>query len=625
MSVCFGCLNMLGQSADPDILSTMDAVAKDYGPDGGGVYVNGQIGLGSRLLHITPEDQFEQQPWHTSGIALVARVRLDNRAELFEALNLIDRRELSDSALIAAAYRQWGDQCVERLQGDWAFALWDDVRQRLLVARDATGNTALYWWLANGLFLFSTTIKAILAHPVVPRRPNSIFVGSILTGLTLDGVLDATAYDGVKRLLPGHFIHVVDGKVHVRRWWRPEELAPLEMPTLDDYYSSFLEIYEEAVAQCLRIHHGGVAVTLSGGLDSGSVAALAAPRLLQQGQALKAYVHTPMYDPVGAGKNRIGNEFPLAALTAKHVGNINPVALKSQNVSVLQGIRQDIQIHDSPNLSAANSYWINDLLQTARSDGVRVLLTGQSGNATVSYGGNGDLWPQIRQGCIGDVRDALVTDVAGPWLALKRRIIKPALQPILQEWHKWRYGLPYPVMGMEFASTGFRSELEGSRSLVQEGEQLNRWRLGMLRGGQGAGNWMELSAHYSLAVRDPTRNRRVMEFCWRLPDSTFWARGVQRGLIRNGMRDHLPREVLYAKSKGLQSADLGARLRAQRTEVLDALAQFKSNALCHDWLNLNRMRQSLDFLEHGSVPAKTMEESTVLARSLSVGLFLLKF
>jgi len=561
----------------------------------------------------------------------VSQGRLDNRSELSDKLNLGCCPHWPDSELIIAAYQKWGDKCVNHLIGDWAFALWDQSQQHLLVARDATGNTALYWWRSANLFAFSTGIKGILAIPEVPKKPNAMFHASILTGITDAESSNSTAYEKIYRLEPGHLISINQARIDTCRWWEPEKLSNLPKLSTEEYYESFVELYKDAVLKRIRIKQGHVAATLSGGLDSSSVVALAAPQLVRLNQRLPAYVHTPFYEPSAVGDHRIGNEYPLAQLVAQKVGNTDAISLQSQNKFVLDGIRKSVEINDAPSTSPANHYWINDLIQTAYNDGARVLLTGQGGNSTVSYTGHGNLWPLIRAGKYTAAISAIQHENNGSLAALRHRLIKPTLMSIRDKWPFIHQELAlgdlsnYSAINPELANQLKLSQIANTQKMTVT-ERTTLWRQGRQpHSGRGAARWMEYAAHYQLAINDPTRDQRVVEYCMQLPDEVFWANGTQKGLIRVGMKDLLPNEIINGRRKGLQSADLFHRLLAERNEIEETLTLFECTPLCNEWLNLPKMRQVFNNLNHSNGFARTVDVNYVLLQGLSTGLHLLRF
>ena len=136
---------------------------------------------------------------------------------------------------------------------------------------------------------------------------------------------------------------------------------------------------------------------------------------------------------------------------------------------------------------------------------------------------------------------------------------------------------------------------------------------------------MEDGAAHHLDVRDPTRDRRLIELCWRVPDRVFWAHGMQRGLVVKGMAGCLPDAVLLSRRRGLQAADVGHRVLAERDAVKATLERVAAHPLAREWLDIPRMRSVLDELGRGVTPETTERTASILLRGLSVGLFLTRF
>jgi asparagine synthase (glutamine-hydrolysing) len=630
----FGVYEANARPASTVDLQAMDHALASWGTDGAGQHCAGPLGLGARLLQVTAEDDHEVLPLIDGPHRLVARVRLDNRRELCAKLGLTNSVHLPDTRLILEAYRKYGHDCVQHLMGDWSFALWDDSTQTLLIARDASGNTGVYYNWNGRRLAFANGIKGILALPGFVAEIEPLVLAGILTVYVDPEVADGSIYKGIKKLLPGCLLLARNGRLDVKRWWQPEALEPLRYRRISDCYEEFVALYDEVVGECLRIGRGSVAATLSGGLDSGSVVSLAAPRLQDKGQMLTAFVHAPFYEPTLAGSTRTGDELALAQQTADHVGNTNVVAVRSQDKTLLWGMKQALDVHDMPGHAADHFFWLFDIQQQARSLGAKVLLTGQVGNATVSYAGHGNLWPHLWQGHWGVVAHALLAEQAGLWLSLKRRIIKPVVWPMLSQWRRWCADGHQPWSNYSYMSPDLADNL-GLRQRMRvagfdptfatagdpQGARMRKFRLG-LNGRDFAGaNWMESGAAHGLDVRDPTRDRRIVEFCWRAPDEAFWAQGKMRGLIRQGMARRLPGAVLYCRAKGLQSADALARYRTEAPYITELLETAGPQGLAQ-WLDVARMRRDLKTLSAGG----TLDPGVLhgLGRAVQTALFLQK-
>ena len=607
----FGVLQSDLGPVNPADLYAMDRALAPWGPDGGGLHCSGPLGLGARLLKVTLEDEFEVLPLIDGPHWLVARVRLDNRLDLCTKLGIKNSANLPDSRLLLEAYRKYGRDCVQHLMGDWSFALWDNSTQSLLIARDASGNTGVYYHWDGQRLAFANGIKGILALHGFEKEIEPLVLAGILTVYVDPEASDASIYKGIKKLLPGHLMLIRNGRLDIHRWWQPESLEPKPYRRISDCYEEFLALYDEVVGECLRVGHGSVAATLSGGLDSGSVVALASPRLQAQGKSLMAFVHAPFYEPTLAGNTRTGDELELAQLTANHVGNSRVVPVRSSDKTLLWGMQQALNVHDMPGHAANHYFWLFDIQQQAQLLGAKVLLTGQMGNATVSFGGDGNLWPSLWKGHWLAATQTLLTEQTGLWPALKRRIIKPVVWPALSQWRRWRADGPHPWSEYSYMAPALANNL-GLRQRMQlagfdptfatagnpQGLQKRKFRLGTAGRDFAGAVWMEAGAAYGLDVRDPTRDRRIVEFCWRAHDEAFWANGKMRGLIRQGMQGRLPDPVMYCRAKGLQSADALHRFRVEAPNMLALLDTDSAQGLSQ-WLDVTSMRRDLKALAAG--------------------------
>jgi asparagine synthase (glutamine-hydrolysing) len=595
------------------------------------------LALGAWLLRITPEDRFDVQPLIEPDLVLVGHIRLDAREELGQTLGLDPKQlaETPDSRLLALAWRRWGADCAEHLYGDWVCAVWDRQRRSLWIGRDAAGNTGLYWWQGGQRVVFSTSLKALLANPAVPHRPNAYTIARQLAVVFDFNEETATHYEGIQRLPGGHALYCDAAGVRLDAWWRPESLPEFRWDSDEEGYAAFRDLYGRTVEDRLRRAGGPVALMLSAGLDSGTVGALAAPRLATGGQPLLGFVAVPRYVPHGAPARRLGDEGPLARAVADHIGNLEYLPVPSDGAGIVESIHRMVDLHDRPGHAAGNQYWIHDILRLAAGRGVRVLLTGQGGNATVSWNGAPLSWSDLGSGGIAVLAEALREP---KWPLIKESLVKPLLRPARNTLRRMHRNGTSPWADHSAIHPCLAKETDLYRRMCQAGHdpisiaptdsrhpRIAHFRLGRLGSASLGSTWMELGTAYGLEVRDPTRDRRLIEFCWRTPNRLFWAGGLQRGLIRKGMAGYLPPEVLHSCNKGLQAADLGYRILAEREPVLDALDRLGRHPLAGAWLDLPKMRGVLDELSKGVTPGNTERAGTILLRGLGVGLFLMRF
>ncbi|MEW5729227.1 MAG: asparagine synthase (glutamine-hydrolyzing) [Pseudomonadota bacterium] len=266
----------------PGVIDAMTTAIAHRGPDGSGRFdaatVDGgwRLALGHRRLAIIDLDG-GFQPMHSADgrVSLVFNGEIYNfrdlRTELISLGHLF--RTQSDTEVLLEAYRAWGADCVTRLRGMFAFALWDAGRERLLLARDRFGKKPLYLWRGEeGSLVFGSEIKALLAHPSVPRRLDRASVAEYLSWRYVPG--PHTLFGGIAKLRPGTWALWEGGRLAEASYWSPPDAG--ERATRDapaDPVAAFTRLLDECV-QLRMVSDVPFGAFLSGGLDSSAVVAL---------------------------------------------------------------------------------------------------------------------------------------------------------------------------------------------------------------------------------------------------------------------------------------------------------------------------------------------------------------
>jgi asparagine synthase (glutamine-hydrolysing) len=632
MSGIYGVYRYDGAPVDPEWLERMRSAMAYYGPHGGGCRVDGPLGMGHLLRETNAEDAFERQPVTGVRGLVVCAARLDNRAELLEAFGISgdDAGRMADGELVGRAFDQWGEEVCGRLQGDWALAGWDRRERRLLLARDACGNATLYYHEGTGFVAFASSLKALLALPGVVKEPDTLWLAQVLASWQHDA--ERTAYKGFRRLAWAQAMTIgPDGPERSWRYWSPEGREPTRYRRDEEYVEAFLEQYERAVAACARTQRP-VAAMLSGGRDSGSVVALAARLLARDGRELAAYTSVPLLAADGAGDERVGDEWELAAATAGMAGgNVRSVAVDAAEYSVLGGIEHFLRLHDGPSHSVGNQYWLQAVTEAAVRDGAGVVLTGAMGNQTVSWAGNGSALLALLQGRRDVAWQLLLHGEANPWLTVKWQVLKPLLQPG-RRWLRrlrspggrpWRrYSALSPRMATELDIDGRMRAAGYDATFTPSPLEDSRSRFFAARAWIGAGIWSEMGATHRVSFRDPTSNLSLVEFLLRVPDSQFRRDGQSSSLMRRAFRGRLPDSVLKGRRRGLQAADVGHRILRERRAFEERLDSLDAVPMAAALLDLRLMRGCLTELSAKVDAETTARASHILLRGIGVGLFL---
>ena len=291
-------------------LKRMRDVLRHRGPDGEGLWIEGPVGLGHRRLSIVDVEGGQQPMTNEDGAVWITyNGEIYNHAALRPGLEAKGHRyqTRSDTETILHLYEEDGDACVERLQGMFAFALWDRQAERLLLARDRLGIKPLYYAVNDRELLFASEIKAILA--VTTGRPtlNPAAVPEFLATRFLAG--DETFFQGIRKLPPGHVLSWSRaGGPRRRRYWSLPTGTDGSAAGLAERAADLRDRLEATVRSHL-MSDVPLGLFLSGGLDSTGLAALMAPMASDRIRTFAVGFDDPA-----------SNELPFARMAARAVG-----------------------------------------------------------------------------------------------------------------------------------------------------------------------------------------------------------------------------------------------------------------------------------------------------------------
>jgi asparagine synthase (glutamine-hydrolysing) len=252
------------------------------GPDGAGLHVDEHAALAHRRLSIVDLAGGHQPLANEDGSVWVTyNGEIYNHASVRPELEAAGHRyrTRSDTEMIVHAYEQWGDDCVHRFRGMFAFALWDSPRRRLLLVRDRLGVKPLYWARAGDRLLFASEIKSILESGLIEARPNRRVICEVLA--TRYTSTTETLFEGIYKLLPGHRLVFEDGRVQISQYWDLPLDGPdpeLERTPEKTLVDRFRALFEESVRLRLMADVP-LGMFLSGGIDSSAVAAIMARQI----------------------------------------------------------------------------------------------------------------------------------------------------------------------------------------------------------------------------------------------------------------------------------------------------------------------------------------------------------
>lgn len=565
--------NFDGRPLDPADLERMAAALAVAGPHGRGQQRGKTWGMTFHLRRFTPEDRYEQQPLKDASgrYWVLADARLDNRDDLLRefAIPPAEAARLPDSRLILLAFQRWGEDCPVRLIGDFAFAIWDSLEGRLFAACDPLARlTLLYHRTPSGLVV-STAYKGLHALPGVPRELDRDRLADFLTMQPMPP--GSTIYRGIERLPPAHSLSTDGRDWRLRRYWRLDPDAEIRLPNDEAYREAFLELYGKVIRAHLRAA-GPVGVYMSGGLDSSSVGAMAARELRDRGETLTAFtmVHKRSFDP-GVEAARIDPEYAYVEALRRLHPNLDVVYVTGKETRFLDGFEDGFEMTGVPPNSLSHVRRIRAFQPEIQARGISVILNGYKGNRTISYTGAGFLPRALLTGRWRALIDGVQALRPLSRSSAARVLLKYALHPLLPI----EFPSRQPAWARSFGlNEALRREPRNQPSAWSEWRKVLNPRL---RYGEAflfdlihnaMDEWVGLRAETGIEDRDPTGDRRIVEFCTALPMHQFLRKGQNRFLIRHAMAGIVPDEIRQRAYFGPREADFGERA----DEVLDELA-----------------------------------------------------
>lgn len=299
-----------GETTSPAFIRAMADTMHHRGPDDAGCYVAGPIGLGFRRLSII-DLQLGHQPLSNEDgtVWIVFNGEIYNYKELREFL--ISKGHIfstqTDTEVIVHLYEELGAACIQKLRGMFAFAIWDSNVKSLLLARDRVGIKPLYYHLNDSSLVFASEMKAILADPGVDRMMDPELIDRFLTFLYLPG--EETLLKGIRKLLPGHYLLVRNGRPEIRQYWDLNFAVSRREESVGETGAALLELLSHTV-KAHMIADVPVGVLLSGGVDSTGVLSLATQNTRER---IRTFT-------VGFSDSPVTDERPYARIAAQKFG-----------------------------------------------------------------------------------------------------------------------------------------------------------------------------------------------------------------------------------------------------------------------------------------------------------------
>ncbi|MGG1399946.1 lasso peptide isopeptide bond-forming cyclase [Bacillus salipaludis] len=533
-----------------------------------------KVFLGCHAQWITPESIGEKLPYYDQErkLAISADAIIDNREELFERLQIkkSKQKSITDSELILLSYDKWGEDSPKYLVGDFAFVIWDERVQKIFVARDPSGYRTLYYFRNHSRFTFCTTIEPLLNLPYIQKELNEDYIAEFLALTGMIDTVDArlTPFKNIEQVPPFHSISMLDNTIKIKRYgiFTPKE--KLKLKTNYEYVEAFQEVFQKAVSCRLRTNKE-IGSQLSGGLDSGAVVGFAVKELQKENKTLHTFSYIPPNDFVDfTHKQLMPDERPFIKKTVDYVGGISDHYYDFDGRSSYTEIDEYLEVMEMPYKFAENSFWLRGIFEKAHEKGIGILLNGDKGNSTISWGSALDyyaiLLKRFKWLRLVQELQQYSMKTGGARFRLLPTIVKIGFPFINQIMAKENSEELPTLINAEFANkTGVYSKLkefgiDKTGWLISQNpyeqrriifDHISTWNSGSTFNAK-------LSLRYKLWKRDPTNDIRVVRYCFSVPEDQFVQNGLDRALIRRSTENVLPDQIrLNQRVWGIQGAD----------------------------------------------------------------------
>lgn len=536
------------------IVKKMAQTLSKRGPDASNVWTTNQASLGhTRLIVVDPQGGTQPMSKTKNGqtFTLVYNGELYNTDEI--RTELMKRghsfKSHSDTEVLLSAYMEWEEQCLDHLNGIFAFAVWDPRKERLFIGRDRLGVKPLFYKEWNESLLFGSELKAILVHPDVKSEVDRQGLQEVF-GLGPSRTPGQGVFRGIQELRPGHMLIFDKNGLHISRYWNVK--SKKHDHSLTETVDQVQFLVKDAIERQL-VADVPVCTFLSGGVDSSAISAYAANYFRQEGRG-SLHTYSIDYDRNSqyfqASAFQPDEDGPWISKMQNHVGAIHHWSV-IDNVELAHRLEDAVKTRDLPGMADVDSslLWFCEQIKQ---------------NFTVAL--SGECADEIFGGYPWFYKQELLNDDSFPWMKSqdeREQLLRPHWQKKLdlKGYVKDRYNETLK----EVPQLAGESQLEARR---REMFYLNMvWFMSTLLERKD-----RMSMGASLEVRVPFADHRIVEYAWNIPWDMKMLHGREKGILRKALEGVLPNDVLYRKKSPYPKThhpDYMKLVKGMLTNILD--------------------------------------------------------
>ncbi|WP_299684296.1 asparagine synthase (glutamine-hydrolyzing) [uncultured Dokdonia sp.] len=542
-----GIAGIIGNKASQTQLDAMLHAQTHRGPDDTGRYLKDGIALGHNRLAIIDLSSEANQPFFSQDkrYTIVFNGEIYNYIELKEELEpTFSFKTHSDTEVLLAAYQKWGRACLSKLNGMFAFAIWDTKEQHLFAARDRFGVKPFYYTMVNDTFYFASEIKSLFAAGVSKSPSESVWASYFAYGSY--GMPNETFWDGIQQLPGGHFLTLHTTLPDIQKWYHFEEEVKKYNTELsfEEVKSQYLKLLDDSIKLRFRADVP-IGFNVSGGLDSSALLALV--NRLEGGENIEAFTFY-------TGDDRY-DELPWVEGLIAHTKN--PLTKVKLKVDDLASLAETMSAQQDEPYGGVPTVAYGKLFKEARSKGVKVLLDGQGMDE--QWAGY-DYYTKNSNSVIQGVsKSPFRTSV------LSEEFFAKAKKPV--------YPTPFDdrILNLQYRDLFYTK--------IPRALRFND----------------RVSMQSSTELREPFLDYRLVEFAFAQPLVYKIHEGIQKYVLRSIVSDYLSDSITYAPKRPLQTPQrewLGEDLQDWVTLHIETLKG-------HPWFEYEKLKEEWDAYING--------------------------
>ncbi|GAA3929547.1 hypothetical protein GO495_06850 [Chitinophaga oryziterrae] len=564
MSAIFGIIHKKKKPAEQITIDRITTSLAHRATDGMNIWQDAHVVIGHCKLAMVAAERQQKMPLVTGELVISADIRIDNREYILKQTGTT--KELTDIVLLWHAYLKWGEQCVQHLEGEYAFCIWDIPAQKCFIATDHIGFRSLYYYDSPDIFIFCSEQKGVAAIKPAPYQFNEI---SLMEYYFRQSDPSATYDADIFALCGGNTLVLKDNNISIKKYWYPAG-GKYNFRKDEEWTACLRELVSDAVRNRM-VTDKPVGITLSGGLDSSAITCILSGLLARMNKPLYAF-SSVLPDDHSNGEE---DEKKYIDIIGKHCPNLIQTYVTAKEYGPFDNIVTAFENDETfPNVFYYMDYAI---LEAARDKQIGMLYTGYGGDHWISWKGNPVIHRMISKGHIIDawklMKSFSQTEGKGLGKIIAREYtVHTALYKALKRKKKDTISAAGTWLQENFFSK-YKEALDFNSVKDITSFMCNKIRNG--RTGLFPAMLAKRNERYGMQSAVPLFDKRVLEFMMDVPPQLFVRGGYKRSLLRHMMEGMMPPEILWRYDKGMYSPDYVSRTTKHSSFIKEVVTSEK--------------------------------------------------